>query len=166
MFELMLQPLNYTRSMDSETFRAGVGAVILNSANLALALERLDVPGAWQMPQGGLHVGEDPIDAVKREILEETGLESTRLGLMFAVDRLLAYELPPNFRSRKTGRGQVQYWFVFRYRGSDDAITLGDGREFGGWKWMSIDELVAHVVAFKRPVYEEIALRLASAVQG
>src|ERR1041385_6774904 len=113
--------------MESETFRAGVGAVILNSANLVLALERLDVPGAWQMPQGGLHVGEDPLDAVTREIVEETGIEA-KLDLMFRVDRLLAYELPPTLRGKKTGRGQVQYWFVFRYAGDEDRITLGDGR--------------------------------------
>ncbi len=34
----------------SQTFRAGVGAVIVNHAGKVLALERRAIPGAWQMP--------------------------------------------------------------------------------------------------------------------
>lgn len=30
--------------------------------------------GAWTLPGGGLHFGEDPVDAVRREFREETGL--------------------------------------------------------------------------------------------
>ena len=140
----------------SETFRAGVGAVIVNQAGDVLALERRDIPGAWQMPQGGLKIGESPLVAVKREVREETGIDEGDLETMLTVDRPLAYELPINHRSKKTGRGQVQYWFVFRYQGTDERITLGDKKEFTRWKWISMDELVASVVSFKRPVYEEL----------
>jgi putative (di)nucleoside polyphosphate hydrolase len=140
----------------SQTFRAGAGAIIVNQAGRVLALERRDIPGAWQMPQGGLKIGEDPLEAAKREIREETGIEDADLQLISALDRLLAYELPPGDRSRKTGRGQVQYWFVFRYRGTDERITLGDQKEFVRWKWSSMDDIASHVVAFKKPVYKEL----------
>ena len=140
----------------SQTFRAGVGAVIVNHSGDVLALERSDIPGAWQMPQGGLKIGEAPLVAVKREIREETGIEEGKLQKISSVNRLLAYELPINHRSKKTGRGQVQYWFVFRYQGTDERITLGDKKEFTAWKWISMDELVSSVVGFKRPVYEEL----------
>lgn len=145
----------------SQTFRAGVGAVILNRAGQVLALERRDRPGAWQMPQGGLKIGEAPLDAVTREIREETGIEKSDLQAISSLDRLLAYELPSNLRSRKTGRGQVQYWFVFRYQGIDERITLGDRKEFGCWRWTSMDALASSVVAFKKPVYRKLASYLA-----
>jgi 8-oxo-dGTP pyrophosphatase MutT (NUDIX family) len=79
-----------------------------------LALERSDVPDAWQMPQGGLKPGEEPAQAVLREVEEETGLPRASLEPIRSFPELLAYELPPKLRSKKTGRGQVQYWFFLR----------------------------------------------------
>ena len=146
----------------SQTFRAGVGAVILSDAGKVLVLERRDIADAWQMPQGGLKVGEAPLEAVKREIKEETGIGERYLEFVAAVDRLLLYELPRRHRTRKTGRGQVQYWFVFRYSGTDHAITLGDKEEFRAWRWTAMDDILTRVVAFKRPVYEQLARFLAS----
>lgn len=141
----------------AQSFRAGVGAVILNKDGKVLALERKDIPGAWQLPQGGLDEDESPLEAVKREIHEETGISVKNLELLSNESCLLAYELPPKARSRKTGRGQVQYWFLFRFSGPDEAITLGDKKEFSAWKWMSMDKLAAKVVWFKQPVYQELA---------
>jgi len=141
----------------AQIFRAGVGAIILNENGKVLGLERKDIPAAWQLPQGGLEEGEAPLEAVKREIFEETGIEANQLELLATAPRWLAYELPEDSRSRKIGVGQVQRWFVFRFRGPDEAITLGDKKEFSAWKWTSMDELASKVVSFKRPVYRELA---------
>ena len=137
-------------------FRAGAGAVILNKSGRVLGLERKNIPGAWQCPQGGLKAKESPLEAVKREIREETGIEAGDLELLATASRLLAYELPPEMRSPKTGRGQVHYWFLFRFTGQEEAITLGDKEEFSAWQWMTIDSLMTKVVAFKQSVYEEL----------
>ena len=141
----------------TQTFRAGVGAVILNENGKVLGLERKDIPGAWQLPQGGLDKNETPPEAVKREIREETGIEASDLELLASAPRWLAYELPEEARSKKIGRGQVQRWFLFRFKGSDEAITLGDQKEFRAWKWIAMDELTSIVVSFKQPVYRELA---------
>lgn len=145
------------KELRSQTFRAGVGAIISNTRGEVLALERKDIPGEWQLPQGGLEIGETPLQAVKREIYEETGIKESELQLLGTESRLLVYELPKEIQSPKTGLGQVQRWFLFQYKGSDEAITLGDKKEFRGWRWQSMDELVSTVVPFKMSVYEELA---------
>lgn len=144
------------KGKSAQTFRAGVGAVILNDSGKVLSLERKDIPDAWQLPQGGLE-DEAPLEAVQREIQEETGIETNDLQLLSECSRLLAYELPPEVRSNKTGRGQVQYWFLFRFTGTDEAINMGDKKEFSAWKWMSMIKLAKKVVSFKQPVYQELA---------
>lgn len=146
-------------------FRAGVGAVIINEKNFVLALERRDIPDAWQFPQGGLNEGETPLNAAKREIMEETGIQKNDLELLATSPRWLAYELPEEARSPKIGRGQVQRWFLFRFKGRDDAITLGDRKEFKRRAWLSMDEMITRIVSFKRPVYEELAKDFAPYLQ-
>lgn len=136
----------------SQYFRANVGAVICAKGRV-LALERSDVANAWQMPQGGLKRGEEPAQAALREIEEETGLPPESLESIGVFPELLAYELPPELRSEKTGRGQVQYWFFFHL--TDGAVTprLPSGGEFRAWKWMEFPDLVQRTVDFRRPVY-------------
>ena len=131
--------------------------MIVDRQGRVLIFERRDIPGSWQMAQGGLDPGETPEDGAIREVEEETGIESADLLKIAAVDRLLAYELPEHLRNAKTGRGQVQYWFIFRFTGTDAKITLGDGQEFTAWKWASLDEAVEKAVDFKKPVYRELA---------
>lgn len=141
----------------AEYFRAGAGALIINGKGLALALERAGIAGAWQLPQGGLKKGEEPIDAAYREIAEETGITEHDLDLLKGAPELLAYELPAEARSEKTGRGQVQYWFLFRFRGKESAIDVDPGGEFRAWQWLSISDLLELTVEFRRPVYRRLA---------
>jgi len=139
-----------------QTFRANVGAVIVSAEGLVLALERKEIPGSWQFPQGGLEEGEEPLEAVKREILEETGIDESHLEALETIPRWLAYELPEEMRTKKLGRGQVQKWFLFRFTGHDEVITMGDGKEFKAWGWISMQDLLPKVVSFKQSVYHQL----------
>jgi putative (di)nucleoside polyphosphate hydrolase len=143
-------------------FRAGVGAVIANDSGRVLALERSDVAGAWQFPQGGLKADEDSLNAVFREIEEETGIRRTQLELVARYPHPLAYELPPQHRSAKTGLGQVQYWFLFRFLGEDTDIRPPRDGEFRSWSWRPFDSVVAGAAEFRRPVYELLEARFAT----
>ena len=61
--------------MPSRHFRAGVVIAVRRDDGQLLAFERADVPGQWQLPQGGLETAERPVEAAWRELGEETGLE-------------------------------------------------------------------------------------------
>jgi len=138
-------------------FRAGIGAVITDGKKRVLACERYKIRGAWQMPQGGIEEGEEPLDAAYREVEEETAITRERLELVHSCPEPLAYELPPQYRTRRIGRGQVQYWFLFRLVGGDGVINLGENGEFRDWQWMTMPDLIASAVPFRVPLYRRIA---------
>jgi putative (di)nucleoside polyphosphate hydrolase len=142
--------------MKKERFRASVGAMIVDRRGKVLACDRADVPEeAWQMPQGGIRRGEEPLEAVWRELAEETGLARDAVDLIAELSRWIAYELPEPYRSRKTGRGQVQKWFLFRARArAPDARP--DGAEFRACRWMAPQDLLRQTADFRRPVYSEV----------
>jgi putative (di)nucleoside polyphosphate hydrolase len=66
----------------SQFFRANVGVAVLNAGRQVLAQEREEYLGSWQLPQGDLEVGEEPVDAARRELGEETGLRWDQVQLL------------------------------------------------------------------------------------
>jgi putative (di)nucleoside polyphosphate hydrolase len=144
----------------SQHFRAGVVIAVRHPDHRRLlAFERRDTPGAWQLPQGGIEVGEEPIEAAWRELGEETGLGEAHVHAVAEYPEWLAYEWPAEVRTARgrdgRRRGQVQRWFLFEATTADVAPEP-DGREFAGWQWMSPDDLLAQVAEFRRPVYERV----------
>jgi putative (di)nucleoside polyphosphate hydrolase len=146
--------------MASQFFRANVGVVVARSDGHVLVFERLDKPGQWQLPQGGLDVGEEPHEAALRELQEETGIATAHVELLAEHPEWLAYELPPERRRHKTGRGQVQKWFLFRFHGADSDIDLepppGQRQEFRDFRWVRLDDLIEEVWEVRCPIYQAL----------
>ena len=148
---------------DHDYFRASVGAVVQNHRGEVLVLERSDRPGAWQLPQGGIRKDEEPEEAVLRELREETGLPPDRVQIVDAYPGWLAYELPPEARSQRLGRGQVQRWFWLRLTGDPASETIdlaaASSREFRAWRWMPLSGIAEETASFRRHVYRKLAAR-------
>lgn len=132
-------------------------AVVVNSTGHVLAFERSDLAGQWQLPQGGIDVGETPVVAAWRELQEETGLSRDDVELIDEYPEWTAYEWPEAIRAK--GRmGQVQRWFTFRV--VDDAVVpTPDDVEFRAWQWADRQWLTDNVVEFRRPSYQRVLLR-------
>ncbi len=143
----------------AQYFRAGAGAMIINNKGLVLGLERDDIPGSWQMVQGGLDSFEEPLASALRETAEETGIRERDLELIDSYPEPLAYELPAAARTMLMGRGQVQFWYLFKFSGNDKVIDVISGKEFRDWQWIRFQELLPQVVDFRRPLYRKLAER-------
>ena len=89
-----------TRPMSRELpYRPCVGVALVNRGGEAFIGHRKRKRGAevldarsWQMPQGGIDAGEQPLAAAKRELWEETSVRSVEL--IAELPRWLKYDLP------------------------------------------------------------------------
>ncbi len=143
--------------------RIGVGVIVLNSENKIFVGKRKDNPvNKWQMPQGGVDKNEIFLDAMKRELQEETSIKNIKV--LKELDKWLEYELPKNLLGiiwKGKYRGQKQKWFIVRFIGQETEINLQTKNpEFIEWKWIKIDELPDVVVHFKKNVYEKLLIEL------
>jgi putative (di)nucleoside polyphosphate hydrolase len=145
--------------IDLLPYRRGVGIVLLNGKDEVFVAQRIDSPvPAWQMPQGGIDKGEEPLAAAWRELYEETGVKSA--VLLEETPDWLRYDLPrelvPNIWKGRY-RGQKQKWFAFRFTGNDSEIDInGEHPEFSEWRWADLKKTPDFIVGFKRPLYEQV----------
>lgn len=144
---------------DSAHYRPCAGVLMINAAGRVWVGERIDTPGAWQMPQGGIDPGETPVDAALRELEEETG--TANVSLLAEAPDWFKYDLPGDLRTRAwkgRWRGQMQKWFAVRFHGQDaDIDILGvEKPEFSRWQWVDAADVPGLIVDFKRPVYEAV----------
>ena len=140
-------------------YRLGVGVMLLDRGNRVFVGRRIDTQTeAWQMPQGGIEPGEEPVHAAFRELKEEIGTANAEV-VAESVD-WHRYDLPPHLLGKAwhgRWRGQLQRWFVMRFLGDDAEINVDTASpEFSAWKWVSASEISDIVVEFKRQLYIDL----------
>jgi putative (di)nucleoside polyphosphate hydrolase len=155
-------------------YRNNVGVALFNREGLVFAgRSRSDGPEIvlsgyeWQMPQGGIDENENIVEAARRELFEETNIQSIELLSVSA--QAWTYDFPPYAGPPHhlcAFRGQSQRWIAFRFVGKEDEIDVltpkgGQPAEFSAWCWLPLADLVERVVPFKRPVYERVAFAFA-----
>ncbi len=162
--------------MTLSPYRPCVGVMLVNRTGLVFIGRRRNkklvehvAPGhEWQMPQGGVDLGEDVYAAALRELLEETNVSS--VSLIAEAPDWFAYDLPPDIAEQAWKgryRGQTQKWFALRFEGDDSEIDVErpDGGkhkpEFDAWRWERPEALVDLIIPFKRPVYEKVVAAFA-----
>ena len=134
--------------------RVGVGAVVLHEGRVLLVRRgRAPALGLWSVPGGLVELGETTVDAARREVEEETGLDVRIAGLVGVLDRVT-----------RDADGRVRYHWVLvdylAYPQSNDSITAGsDAAEV---RWVTIDEVD------RLPVTEGLVdmIRRAAALSG
>jgi 8-oxo-dGTP diphosphatase len=136
-----------------------VGAAIvddLDAPTTLLAARRIEPPrlaGGWELPGGKVEPGEDPVEALHRELAEELGVR-VELGPELPDPDGVGWRLPPSHLMRVwlarvvTGRARA-------LEDHDELRTLGPG------EWLDVDWLPADV-----PIVQALIARTTRAPGG
>lgn len=147
-------------------YRNGVGIMIFNDQKKIFVGRRIDNQEAWQMPQGGIDKNEDCEIAAKRELFEETGIQSIRI--IKKSKNQYIYDLPNHLIGKiwkGKYRGQKQDWFLIKFLGPDSEININQKYpEFNEWKWVNLNELPSLIVSFKKDLYLSVIKEFSSSI--
>ncbi len=150
----------------NDGYRPNVGIIICNAKGQVFWARRVNHDG-WQFPQGGVSRNETLMDAMYRELHEETGLTKDQVSIVAHTKEWLHYDLPNRYlrrsnranNSKRTKfKGQKQVWFLLQLLEDDSVVNLKAGivnPEFDTWRWVDTDVALDNIVDFKRPVYQK-----------
>jgi putative (di)nucleoside polyphosphate hydrolase len=151
--------------IDPDGYRPNVGIILMRADGMVFWARRISRDG-WQFPQGGMNTDETPLEAMYRELEEETGLQAHQVAVLGATPGWLRYRLPRRSVRNHTKPvciGQKQVWFLLKLNADESAVRLDltGAPEFDAWRWVDFWYPGENVVHFKREVYVR-ALQLLS----
>jgi len=118
-------------SNEPRQIHVGVAALIFRDGKILLG-RRLGSHGAGTWAPPGCHVefGEEPEDAVQREVEEETGM---------VVERLVPYKIPyANTHFPEDGRQSLTLFYAVWCEGDPE---VREPTKCAEWKWFDLDNL-------------------------
>lgn len=151
----------------SMPLRQNVLGVIINKQGRILAAKRkFQKPNGenaspdtdhWQFPQGGVDEDELPEHAIKREVMEETGIND--ISIIGKASKTNVYKWNETVRNilfnRLKYRGQEQHIYFLGYGGNGEEIRP-DNREFDEFKWVEPSELRSLIHPFRKKAVDII----------
>ncbi|HLG51865.1 MAG TPA: NUDIX domain-containing protein [Chloroflexota bacterium] len=120
--------------------RPGVAAIVRDPEGRILLHQRRG-EGKWAPPSGTVEPGESLVQALQRELIEET-------GLVVAVERLVGLYSDPAYQIVRYPNGQMVHFVtaLFTVRARGDAFWGSD--EGVAWDWFKPDALPADLLPY------------------
>lgn len=145
--------------MSNLPFRENVCIILLNKEKKFFLAERVDFPGIWQFPQGGVEKGFSEEENAYKELEEETGVTKDKVKFLTILNFVNEYEfqeVPKHFVGKF--KGQRQRYYVFEFLGEDVDIDVQkvSHPEFKNWKWVSRDEILGVADPVRIHAYERV----------
>jgi uncharacterized protein len=120
-FKRMISLMREVDAMRGKVQELNVYAVVRDSKGRILVMKRRE-PKVWEFPGGGVEWGESPEKAVRREVLEETGLKIGRMGLLCTSSKVY----------KKGNLDKHSVYIVFEGRG-EGKVKFGEEHSMALW---------------------------------
>lgn len=138
-------------------FRSNVGMIAIHPENnLVLMGKRKPSNNHWQFPQGGIDQGETEIEAMHRELFEETGLKKEDISIVSQSSKTYTYHTPPTYRKYPDVIGQQQRWFLIQLNTIIEEGLVANNEEFVEWRYINFAKSPDIVIPFKKKVYRQV----------
>ncbi|MFA9487665.1 MULTISPECIES: dihydroneopterin triphosphate diphosphatase [unclassified Mannheimia] len=120
--------------------------IYAKDTNRVLMLQRKDDPDFWQSVTGSLEIGEKPIEAAEREVLEEIGLSISNLQIsgekqpLVDCQKQIEFEIFPHFRYKYAPNIThcVEHWFLLPLESEQEPILT----EHLAYRWVEPTEAI------------------------
>ena len=138
-------------------YRPNVAAILQREDGKIFIAERINIPGAWQFPQGGVDDGETADQALFRELAEEIGVQAELLEVISRREGY-RYAFPKGRLKYGIYGGQEQIYYLCRFSGADADFNLAaTHQEFASFRWIEPREFdLEWTPKFKRNVYRQV----------
>jgi len=112
--------------------------VIYKQNKDCLLIQRADDANFWQSVTGGIDEGEKPLKTAHRELLEETGIDASALGLAIRDhQKTNQYTIRESWRHRYHANALINTEHVFSICVPDDISIRLDPCEHTDYMWLS-----------------------------
>ena len=150
------RPSPETAPAEEPLLRLNVAAILQNREGKILICERLNTPGAWQFPQGGVDKGETLEQALARELVEEISVKPRHYRVIKS-NGPYRYVYGEN-RLVKGFHGKEQHYFLAEFTGPEKAVDVKTKHpEFRDARWVLPQEFdIAWLPPMKREVYQAV----------
>ena len=138
-------------------YRPNVAAILQRADGKIFIAERINIPGAWQFPQGGVDEGDTAETALFRELAEEIGVRRELLSIVAQRDGY-RYAFPKGRLKYGIYGGQEQIYYLCQFTGTDADFNLAaTHQEFASFRWIEPREFeLAWTPKFKRNTYRQV----------
>ena len=141
-------------------YRLNVAGMLMTPGGDLLICERLNLPGAWQFPQGGVDRGESLEEAITRELSEEIGITADQW-----IERRQSGPFRYDFEENRLIRGysgKDQHFFLLEYLDDPLAIDVHQpAAEFRAFQWIQPSDFdLRWLPPSKRTMYRKVFAEL------
>lgn len=119
--------------------------VIYSRTGNFLLLERRTPAGFWQSVTGSLRENESPLEAARREVIEETGLSATNLEDHHQQNR---FPILPAWRARYAPEVSENLEHVFSFCVPRDCQIVMNPEEHTACEWLNCDAAIERVASY------------------